>query len=77
LAQVAEYEVRRALLKLLHDLRGIGRRARPEEQVTVLGHEHIAEDFKTQFRPEIIQGLDKLALEATRVKNVAPRFDWA
>jgi len=40
--------------------------------MTVLGHQHIAEDFETQFRPEFVQGLDEMALEAVGVKNADP-----
>ena len=50
----------------------VGRRARPDEQMAVLGHQHIGENFETQFRAEIVEGLDEFAPEAVGVKNARP-----
>jgi hypothetical protein len=40
--------------------------------VAVLGHQHIREDFETQFRSEVVEGSDEFALEAIGVKNARP-----
>jgi len=40
--------------------------------VAVLGHQHIGENFETQFRAEVVEGLDEFALEAVGVKNAGP-----
>ena len=40
--------------------------------MAVLGHQHIREDFETQFRAEVVEGLDEFALEAVGVKNARP-----
>jgi hypothetical protein len=37
--------------------------------MTVLGHEHLSDDFEAQPRPEIIQSLDEFELKAIGVKN--------
>ena len=44
--------------------------------MTVLGRQHIAEDFETPFHAKIVQGLDELALEAVGVKNADP-LEWS
>ena len=38
----------------------------------MLGHQHMREDFETQFRAEVVEGLDEFALEAVGVKNAGP-----
>ena len=38
----------------------------------MLGHQHIGENFETQFRAEVVEGLDEFALEAVGVKNARP-----
>jgi hypothetical protein len=37
--------------------------------MTVLGHQHVTDNFEAQLRPEIIQGLDEFELKALGVKD--------
>jgi len=75
LAQVPQYEIGGALCQLLHDLRRVGKFRGPNQQVTVLGHEDVADDPETLLRPQVIQGLGKFEFEPVGVKYAGTAID--
>jgi len=75
LTQVAEDELGRAFRELLHDLGRVPQAARPDQQVGVLGHEHLADNPEAQLDPKIVQGLNEFALVALGVKDAGPSIN--
>ena len=72
LAQTPQNENRRPLLEALHDLGRVGWLARPDQQVKVLGHEDVAEDFEAQAQAQLCERLHEVASKAVRVENARP-----
>ena len=68
-AQVAQNKIGRAFRQPLHDLGRVRPSTRPDHQMTVVGHQHVTDNFEAQLRPEITQGLDEFELIAIGVKN--------
>ena len=48
---------------------------RPNEQVTVLRHQHVTDYLEAQLRTQIIQGPDKFEIKAVGIKNPRPPID--
>jgi len=74
-AQIPQDEIGRALCQLLHDLRGVGHLRGPNQQMTVLGHQHVADDPEAQLCPQFVEGADELELEPIRVENAGAAID--
>ena len=67
--QGAQNEIGSTLRKLLHDLGRVGKLARPEEKMAMLGHKNVADNAKARFGSKIAEGLGKLQSKTVRVKK--------
>ena len=75
LAQISQYEIGCALCQLLHDLRRVGHLRGPNQQMTVLVHQDVADGPEAQLRPEVIEGPDELKFEPIGVENAGAAIE--
>src|SRR5579859_1934262 len=69
LAQVLEHVFGRAFFKPLHDLCGVCGRRGPEQEVKVLRHQNISNDFEVELVSQVGERGNESALESFRVEN--------
>ena len=58
-----------AIFKLLHDLRGVRLRRRPDERVEMFRHENVSQDSEFQFPPQLAESRNPLLPKALGVKQ--------